>query len=45
MISRDNTFIDLTELLNDNERKKTWKYKIRHFINIITFNIFYKKYR
>ena len=45
MISRDATFIDLTELLNDQYKKKTWKYKIRHFINIITFNIFYKKYR
>lgn len=44
MISRDNTFIDLTELLND-EAKKSWKYKIRRFINIISFNILYKKYR
>ncbi len=45
MISRDDTFIDLTELLNEQDKKKTWKYKICHFINIITFNIFYKKYR
>ena len=30
MISRDNTFIDLTELLND-EAKKSWKYKIPSF--------------
>lgn len=45
MISRDDTFIDLTDLLHEQELKKTWKYKIRHFINIITFDIFYKKYR
>lgn len=45
MISRENTFIDLTELLNDKAMKKSWKYKIRHFINIISLNIFYKKYR
>ena len=45
MISRDDTFIDLTEMFNELDRKKSLKYKIRHFINIITFNIFYKKYR
>ena len=46
MISRDDTFIDLTYLLHQQEiKRKTWKYKIRHFINIITFNIFCKKYK
>lgn len=46
MISRDDTFIDLTDLLHQQEiKRKTWKYKIRHFINIITFNILYKKYK
>lgn len=45
MISEQETYIDLTELLNIQIKKKSWKYKIRHFINIITFNRFYKKYR
>lgn len=45
MISRDDTFIDLTEILNEQERKrKTWKYTLFRFINIITFNKFFKKY-
>ena len=42
MISKDNTFIDLSELLNHQDKKNSCKYKLRHFI---TFNLFFKKYR
>ena len=45
MIRNDDTFIDLTEIINMHDKKNTCKYKFRHIINFITFNIFYKKYR
>ncbi len=48
MIHRDETFIDLTSSLKEEDRKRKtniWRYKVRHFINIITFNLLFKKYR
>ena len=46
MIDHTNRLTDLTDLLNRPEhRDKSLKYKIRKFINFITFNMCFKKYR